>query len=81
MMVWEVKGQIVMTLDELKEVVDTLTREERQHLQEYINLKQAEEKRTNAELKALLRAFEEIREGLTDEEFAEIEEAMNGKPV
>ena len=65
-----------MTLDELKEAVDRLTPEEQQDLQDYLNQRQQE-----AELNALLRALEAMREGITDEEFAEIEQAMNAARV
>ncbi len=70
-----------MTLDELKEAVDTLTREERQDLQDYINQKEPIQRQEEDELNTLLRALEAMREGITDEEFAEIEQAMNAEYI
>lgn len=70
-----------MTLEDIIIEIDRLSRAElrelREHIQDREQALESGARRTS--MTALLAAFEEIRAGLSEEEFAEIEQAMNYK--
>jgi uncharacterized protein YeeX (DUF496 family) len=72
-----------MTLDELIRAVDRLSDEELRQLRDYVNQRQVREQ-DNTELRAgtmnvdaLMRAVDQIREGLTEQEIETMIAAMN----
>jgi hypothetical protein len=68
-----------MTLQEMYQLIDKLSADEMRQLQEYIEQRQREEARERA--RAFMEAVEEMREGLTEEQLAQIEWAINYKYV
>ena len=68
-----------MTLADVIQAVDRLSPEERRQLRDYLD--RYEEAPETNDLDALMRALEVIREGLTEEEFSEIEQAMNAEYI
>jgi hypothetical protein len=75
MVVW--KEINIMTLTDLMKAVDVLSPGERKQLRDYIDQSETEKHPKDVEFEMLLEALEAIREGMTDEEFAEIEHDMN----
>ena len=76
-----------MTLDELIKAVDTLSSEEFRQLRNYVNQRHVHEQ-VDTELRAgtmnvdaLMRAVDQIREGLTEEEIETMVAAMNEEYV
>jgi hypothetical protein len=65
-----------MTLDKLKEAINTLSREERQHLREYIEQRETPPAK-KLDMDALDQIFAELREGFSEEDLDELEWAMN----
>lgn len=70
-----------MTLDKILQVVDQLSEADRAKLRDHLNQSPHESSQQGIDIAALFQAFDEIRAGLTDEEFAEIEEAMNAEYI
>jgi len=70
----------MMLSDDVKKAVDRFSLEELRQLREHIENREQTLKLQpgTVDMESLLTALEEIRAGLTDEEFAEIERAMNG---
>jgi hypothetical protein len=70
-----------MLLDELMKAVDTLPPEDLRQLRAYIQQREQEItlQAGTLDMEGLLQALELIREGLSDEEAREIEQAMNGE--
>jgi hypothetical protein len=68
-----------MILDEVLQAVDHLSHEELQRLRERIENREQQIalRPGTVDMNVLLSALEDIRVGLTEEEFAEIERAMN----
>jgi hypothetical protein len=68
-----------MILEEVKKAVDRFSLNELQQLREYIQAheQQIELHPGTVDMDALLSSLEAIRAGMTEEEFAEIERAMN----
>jgi hypothetical protein len=68
-----------MILEEVKKAVDHFSLNELRQLREYIQGReqQIDLRAGTVDMDALLSALEEIRAGMTEEEFAEIERAMN----
>ena len=69
-----------MTLDKLKEAVDTLSPEERQHLREYIEQHETSPTK-KLDMGALDQIFAELREGFSEKDLDELEWAMNVEVV
>ncbi len=61
-----------MTLTELLQAIDTLSTEELQELREHI-----EQRQRAAAAETLVRALDDLREGLSDADLARLEWAMN----
>lgn len=70
----------MMLFDDVKKAVDRFSPEELRQLREHIENREQMFKLQpgTVDMHSLLAALEDIRVGLTDEEFAEIERAMNG---
>lgn len=68
-----------MTLTEVIKVVDEFSADQLRQLREYIQQReqQIELKAGTLNMDELLEGLEEMRAGLTDEQFREIEQAMN----
>lgn len=68
-----------MILEEVKKAVDHFSLNELRQLREYIQGReqQIDLRSGTVDMDRLLSALEEIRAGMTEEEFAEIERAMN----
>ena len=68
-----------MILEEVLKAVDSFSRQELKQLREYIEDReqQIELRPGTVDMAALLSAMDDIRAGMTEEEFAEIERAMN----
>jgi hypothetical protein len=68
-----------MSLADVLKALDDFSLEELRHLREYIQEReqQIELRAGTVDIDILLRGLDEIRQGLTQEEFAEIERAMN----
>lgn len=68
-----------MILEEVKKAVDHFSLNELRQLREYIQGReqQFDLRSGTVDMDVLLSALEEIRAGMTEEEFAEIERAMN----
>jgi hypothetical protein len=68
-----------MVLEEVKKAVDHFSLNELRQLREYIQGReqQIDLRPGTVDMDVLLSALEEIRAGMTKEEFAEIERAMN----
>lgn len=71
----------MMLFDDVKKAVDRFSPEELRRLREYIENREQTLKLQpgTVDMDSLLAALEDIRAGLSEEEFAEIEWAMNGK--
>ncbi|NJL53810.1 MAG: hypothetical protein HC876_23300 [Chloroflexaceae bacterium] len=69
----------MMVFDDVKKAVDRFSPEELRRLREYIENREQTLKLQpgTVDMDSLLTALEDIRAGLSDEEFAEIERAMN----
>jgi len=68
----------MLNLKEVKEAVDHFSPEERAELRAYLDEREMHTLRAGTmNVDALLAAAREIRESLTDEEWNEIEQAMN----
>ena len=69
----------MMLFDDVKKAVDRFSSEELRRLREYIENREQTLKLQpgTVNMDSLLAALEDIRTGLSDEEFAEIERAMN----
>ncbi len=70
----------MLNLQEMKEAVDYLAPEERAELRAYLDERETEETTLRAgtmDVDALLDAARAIREGFTDEEWDDVERAMN----
>lgn len=70
----------MLNLQEVKEAVDYLSPEERAELRAYLDEREAEKTKLRAgtmDIDALLEAARAIREDFTDEEWQEVERAMN----
>jgi hypothetical protein len=65
-----------MTLDKLKEAIDQLSADERQHLREYIEQHETPSTK-KLDMRALDQVFAELREGFSEEDLDELEWAMN----
>jgi GAF domain-containing protein len=72
-----------MTLTEMIEAVDRLSADQLRQLREYIQLREQQEKLEAGTLNmsALLAGLEQLRAGLTEEQYREIERAMNEEYV
>lgn len=66
-----------MTLANLLKEVDRLSEEELQKLQAYIDRRRRETAKARAD--ALMEAIDKLREGLTEEQIEEMEQAMNAE--
>jgi len=73
------KEALPMVLDEVLKAVDGFSRQELRQLREYIEGReqQIELRPGTVDMTSLLSALQDIRAGMTEEEFAEIERAMN----
>lgn len=69
----------MMVFDDVKKAVDRFSPEELRRLREYIENREQTLKLQpgTVDMDSLLTALEDIRAGLSEEEFAEIERAMN----
>jgi len=69
----------MMLFDDVKKAVDRFSPEELRRLREYIENREQTLKLQpgTVDMDSLLAALEDIRAGLSEEEFAEIERAMN----
>jgi hypothetical protein len=69
----------MMVFDDVKKAVDRFSPEELRRLREYIENREQTLKLQpgTVDMDSLLAALEDIRAGLSEEEFAEIERAMN----
>jgi hypothetical protein len=74
---------MAMTLTEMIEAVDRLSADQLRQLREYIQLREQQEKLEAGTLNmsALLAGLEQLRAGLTEEQYREIERAMNEEYV
>jgi hypothetical protein len=68
-----------MTLQEIYQLIDKLSADEMRQLQEYIKRRQHEEDKERA--RKIMAAFDEMREGLTEEQLDQIEWAVNYKYI
>lgn len=68
-----------MMFEDVKKAVDRFSLNELRQLREYIESReqQIELRPGTVDMEALLSALDDIRAGMTEEEFAEIERAMN----
>jgi GAF domain-containing protein len=74
---------MAMTLTEMIEAVDRLSADQLRQLREYIQLREQQEKLEAGTLNmsALLAGLEQLRAGLTEEQYREVERAMNEEYV
>lgn len=76
----------MMTLQEIKEAVDRLRPDELRELREYLDQRESIE-RTGQELSPVERArrlneaFDQLREGLTEQQLKEITDAINAEYI
>jgi hypothetical protein len=70
-----------MVLDDVKKAVDHFSLNELRQLREYIQVREQQIDLVpgTVNMDALLSGLEDIRAGLSDEEFADIERAMNAR--
>lgn len=68
-----------MTLANLLEEIDRLSEEELRQIQEHIDRRRRETAQARAD--ALMEAIDKLREGLTEEQIEEMEQAMNAEPA
>ncbi len=67
-----------MTLADVKKALDNFSSDELRELREYIvEREEVAEVESGIDITALLEALKALREGITPEEFSEIERAMN----